>query len=85
MPSTLGSWTISLIGLAFLSCLPRPAFWRHVLVVGVVLVIVSGVNRTVKRAVSRERPAKAFQEQIEPTLEILLDALHAPMRTEWIS
>jgi flagellar biosynthetic protein FliR len=27
----------------------------------------------------------AFQEQIEPALEVLLDALHTPMRTGWLS
>ena len=27
----------------------------------------------------------AFQEQIEPTLSTLLEALHAPLRSEWIS
>ncbi len=26
-----------------------------------------------------------FQEQMEPALEILLDALHAPLRSEWLS
>ncbi|NLY00685.1 MAG: flagellar biosynthetic protein FliR [Rhodopirellula sp.] len=26
-----------------------------------------------------------FQEQIEPALEILLDSLHAPLRSEWLS
>jgi flagellar biosynthetic protein FliR len=29
--------------------------------------------------------AWAFQDQVEPALEILLDALHAPLRNEWIS
>jgi flagellar biosynthesis protein FliR len=27
----------------------------------------------------------AFQEQIEPSLELLLDALHTPLRAEWFS
>ena len=29
--------------------------------------------------------AWAFQEQVEPALEILLEALHAPLQTEWLS
>jgi len=29
--------------------------------------------------------ACAFQEQIEPALEVLLDALHTPLRAEWFS
>jgi len=29
--------------------------------------------------------AWAFQEQVEPALEILLEALHAPLQTQWLS
>jgi hypothetical protein len=29
--------------------------------------------------------AWVFQDQLEPAMELLLDALHAPLQTEWLA
>lgn len=54
--STLGSWMIALVALAWLADSGRLVFWRHVLALTLALTLVGAVSQIVKQTVGRPRP-----------------------------
>ncbi len=60
--SSLGTWTIALVALAWLADSGRRLFWRHVLAMTLALALVGSINTVIKVAVGRSRPVKTLTD-----------------------
>jgi len=58
--SSLGTWTIALVALAWLADSGRRVFWRHVLALALALALIGSVNLVIKVTVGRTRPVKTL-------------------------
>ena len=60
--SSLGTWTIALIALAWLADSTRRVFWRHLLAMTLALALTGAVSHYLKATVDRSRPAKTLTD-----------------------